>query len=168
MAINVVVGTERVIKNFTKLGRRVGKAANRGMLQGGLLIQREAQKLVPIDSGNLRASAYTLAAGPFSRPEIPKFTDTGNVSGIPRDVVEETYRYWAVNRVAKQYVGNNAARPRVRVGFTASYAQIVHDDLEVKHTTGEAEYLLKSVSRNSSKVQTFVTNHVKLELAKPL
>lgn len=167
MAISTVIGVEKTIKNFTKLGRAVGRAANRGMLQGGLLIQREAQKLVPIDSGNLRASAYTLAAGLFKRPNIPKFTSP-SPKGFPRDVVEETYLYWVANKEAKQYVGKNAAVPRARVGFTVSYAKDVHDDLEAAHNVGEAEFLLKSVLRNSPSVQTAVDREVKIELAKPV
>lgn len=45
----------KIITNAVKKGIKLGKA----LLLAGLRIQRESQKLVPIDTGNLRASAFT-------------------------------------------------------------------------------------------------------------
>jgi hypothetical protein len=38
---------------------RSGKTPNQAMLLAGLRLQRESQKLTPIDTGNLRNSAFT-------------------------------------------------------------------------------------------------------------
>lgn len=46
---------QRVIETAYKNGARLQDA----LVLGGLRIQREAQQLVPIDTGNLRASAFT-------------------------------------------------------------------------------------------------------------
>lgn len=36
-----------------------GKTMGQALLRAGLLLQRESQKLCPVDTGNLRASAFT-------------------------------------------------------------------------------------------------------------
>lgn len=44
------------------LNREVGKIVGRtiaGLLAGGLIIQAEAQRRVPVDTGNLKGSAFT-------------------------------------------------------------------------------------------------------------
>lgn len=43
-----------------------------GLLAAGLIIQRESQRLVPIKTGNLRASAYTRKS-----PNNPKVVEVG-------------------------------------------------------------------------------------------
>lgn len=55
----VVEGLDRVMGN---LNREVGKIVGRtiaGLLAGGLIIQAEAQRRVPVDTGNLKGSAFT-------------------------------------------------------------------------------------------------------------
>lgn len=52
-------GLEKVMSN---LNREIGKIKGRtiaGLLAGGLIIQAEAQRRVPVDTGNLKGSAYT-------------------------------------------------------------------------------------------------------------
>lgn len=44
-----------MIKVDLKAGRTMGQA----LLRAGLLLQRESQKICPVDTGNLRASAFT-------------------------------------------------------------------------------------------------------------
>lgn len=39
------------------------KAARRGLHKGGLIVQRQAQQWVPVDTGNLRGSAFTRVVG---------------------------------------------------------------------------------------------------------
>lgn len=58
-----VEGLDEVLKN---LNREVAGIEDRGMdglMAAGLYVQGEAQKLAPVDTGNLRASAYTRKAG---------------------------------------------------------------------------------------------------------
>lgn len=55
-------GLERV---FANLNREVSKVKGRtvaGLLAGGLIIQAEAQRRTPVDTGNLKGSAYTRKA----------------------------------------------------------------------------------------------------------
>jgi len=54
------------VKNLSAITKRLASklktsqsAVDRGMIKGGLLVQREAQRNVPVDVGNLKASART-------------------------------------------------------------------------------------------------------------
>lgn len=52
-------GLDEVMANFNK---QIGKIKGRtigGLLAGGLVIQAEAQRRTPVDTGNLKGSAYT-------------------------------------------------------------------------------------------------------------
>lgn len=42
---------------------RTGKGLRKGLYKAGLFLQRESQKIVPIDKGILRASAFTRMEG---------------------------------------------------------------------------------------------------------
>jgi hypothetical protein len=51
---------------FTKIerqGKQYRKGMDRGLKKAGLWLQRASQKIVPIDTGVLRASAFTRAEG---------------------------------------------------------------------------------------------------------
>ena len=48
-----------VIKSFGKEERRRGAAFEKGLVRGGLFIQRESQKIVPVEFGVLKNSART-------------------------------------------------------------------------------------------------------------
>jgi len=47
---------------------KVAKAVNLGLAAGALRLQREAQKRVPVDTGNLKSSAETRQAGTNRNP----------------------------------------------------------------------------------------------------
>jgi len=57
-----VKGMVKVLADLSKLGPVTEQGAFRGLLAGGLLIQRRAQKRTPVEYGLLRASAYTRKA----------------------------------------------------------------------------------------------------------
>lgn len=46
------------------------KGLSNGLKKAGLFLQRESQKLVPVDFGNLKASAFTRAQGSKTSPEV--------------------------------------------------------------------------------------------------
>lgn len=57
-----IEGTEQVLQNMNAKINEIRGVTIGGLLAGGLVVQREAQKRVPVDTGNLRASAYTRRA----------------------------------------------------------------------------------------------------------
>ena len=58
-----VQGVIEIQKAFNSHKKRSAKGLLVGLYQGGLFLQRESQKEVPVDTGALRASARTRAHG---------------------------------------------------------------------------------------------------------
>ena len=56
-----ITGVDSVIRKMRKSKKMTGKALEAGLKRGGLYVQRESQKVVPIDLGNLKNSAFTRA-----------------------------------------------------------------------------------------------------------
>ena len=54
-----IEGLKEVLRNLQLVHPSLGKAAERGLMRSGLLIQRESMQEVPVDMGNLKASAFT-------------------------------------------------------------------------------------------------------------
>ena len=58
-----ITGIKPVLANLKKADVSLGMRAALGLKAAGLFLQRESQRLVPVDTGNLKASAFTRAAG---------------------------------------------------------------------------------------------------------
>jgi len=98
-------GVRDIQRNLCKADSRIRKALERGVVKAGLYIQRESQRIVPVDTGNLKASAFTRKIG----------------SGVKFDVI---------------------------VGYTASYAIYVHENIEEKNK-GEPRPRRRGVDRGN-------------------
>lgn len=61
--VNTILGTKQVIANIRQKTVRMQAGYVTGLKLAGLFLQRESQKLVPVDTGNLKASAFTRASG---------------------------------------------------------------------------------------------------------
>jgi hypothetical protein len=58
-----VFGTDEIKKAMKKANKKLGHSARKGLIKGGLLLQRESQKVVPVEFGVLKNSAGTEAIG---------------------------------------------------------------------------------------------------------
>lgn len=106
--ITKVVGLENVTRNLNEEIKKLTRVTFAGLLDAGLQIQNVAQSRTPVDTGNLKASAYTRKA-----------------------------------------MGGRLA---VEIGFTASYAIYVHENLEARHTNGEAKFLERAILDNKDAI----------------
>jgi hypothetical protein len=88
MAAGKVVGLETVMRNLNAQIAQIKGDVLAGLMEAGLQVQRAAQQRVPVQTGNLKASAYTRK--------------------------------------------DPSGRPQVQVGFSASYALWVHENVEMK------------------------------------
>ncbi len=57
--LSKMTGMTQVLNNLKKATVQMGKKAERGLKKGGLFLQRESMKVVPVDLDNLRPSART-------------------------------------------------------------------------------------------------------------
>ena len=65
--VNGVRGLANVLSNLRAQTYIIPGQVNRGLYKAGLFLQAKSQKLVPVNTGNLKASAFTrLAAGRVS------------------------------------------------------------------------------------------------------
>ena len=75
-----ITGINTVIKNMKRYDDLQARGLRRGLIRGGLFLQREAQKIVPVDTGNLKASAGTRNVGSslYSPDIVVHFGDGAN------------------------------------------------------------------------------------------
>jgi len=87
--VAAVSGVREILANLAERNKRMAAGANRGLRLAGLLLQRESQRIVPVNFGVLKNSAFTRATGDGFKTEV-------------------------------------------NVGYTASYAMFVHENVEMK------------------------------------
>lgn len=129
MATVKLKGLDKVLSNLNVQIKKTKGATMAGLWDAGLQIQGAAQKRVPIDLGNLRGSAYTRAAG-GKMARLQKAPDSSIASDPSGAVAEST----------------------VEIGFTAYYAAFVHENLEARHTVGEAKFLEHAITDNQAAI----------------
>ena len=54
-----VTGVEAILRNLTRTKQQQAKGMERGLVKAGLMLQRASQKVVPVDTANLKKSAFT-------------------------------------------------------------------------------------------------------------
>ena len=60
----------KILRNIKKSDAMLMRRLGVGLKKGGLLLQRESQKIVPVDKGPLKASAFTRSIGTKKRPHV--------------------------------------------------------------------------------------------------
>ena len=58
-----IVGAKAVIANIKQRTARIGAGFSRGVTLAGLHLQKKSMEQVPVDTGNLKASAFTRRFG---------------------------------------------------------------------------------------------------------
>lgn len=58
-----IIGIKQLTKKLQDNGKSKGKGMRKGLYRAGLMLQRASQKLVPIDTSNLKNSASTRMEG---------------------------------------------------------------------------------------------------------
>lgn len=125
---NRLEGVNDVLGNLNEEIQGIENRSMKGLMKAGLRIQRESQKLAPVLTGNLKASAYTRRAGEFVRLDTP-----------------------SSSKAAPKPSGTVPPK-RVEIGFTAAYAAAVHENLESRHENGQAKYLETALRENKFKI----------------
>lgn len=69
-SIGKILTPESFLRALHEQGKKQEAALGRGLKKAGLFLQRESQKVVPVDFGNLKASAYTRSVGTLPAPEV--------------------------------------------------------------------------------------------------
>lgn len=64
MAVGKVQGLEKVVGNLNREVARIKTRTVAGLFRAGLILEAEAKRRVPVDTGNLKNSGYTRKASP--------------------------------------------------------------------------------------------------------
>ena len=110
-----ISGIKELQRAFKSVERQNAKGLEIGLKRAGLFLQRESQKIVPVEYGILKNSAFTRAEG----------------SGF--DTV-------------------------IRVGYEASYALFVHENLEARHAPGKQAKFLETPLREKRDEMAAIIN----------
>ena len=116
----VLTGVKATQANLRRKQAVIAKYLRRALIAEGLKIQAESQRMVPVDKGNLKGSAFTAWKG--GMPSAGKFEgeDAGTLAAGHAAAQQEA--------MAQIFEG-----VKVSVGYSAYYALFVHENLEAKH-----------------------------------
>lgn len=167
-----VEGTDRAIAKLKAKLEQYKVDSVEELVRVGLMIQRESQENIKddglIDTGNMRASGFTVWTGGKPVPPVP-FKDVGkknpnvNVNmDLLQAVHDQTTReaFVDVNDGMDVLVMNKAA---VFVGYGAYYALYVHEDGVSRRWTG-AKFLERAVNTMANKFGHMVLQGMKGKL----
>ena len=70
MIRKIVIGDDIVRQAIRKKEKEYEKQIERALIRVGLRLQRESQERVPVEYGNLKASAYTRPVGHGAKTEV--------------------------------------------------------------------------------------------------
>lgn len=161
MSINVT-GLKDVLRGLNKEVGKIRKGVAKGMVKGGVLILREANRLVPVDLGNLRESGFVVwtgaAAGVGSSPNF-RTEDDATPSAV--ESVSRIKRDHAQILSARRSEVNERGRFIVRLGYTAYYAIFVHEDMQARHRIGQAKFLDAAVQSTRQRVFSVIVSEAR-------
>ena len=147
-----VRGTDKTIDSLNKAIKKIRFRSKQGMIRAGFFIQREAQKITPVDLGNLRASASTVwDTGGGGKPAF---------KGDDAEELRQDHSSLVSSERAK--LSKNLWKPEVEVIYSAYYTIYVHENLEAAHSgRGEAQFLKKAIDRNRAKILAIIREEIK-------
>jgi len=133
----------------------VGEGLYQGLARVALDIQRDAQKGAPIDTGNLRGSAFTVGS---KRPGTARVHRTPK----PKRPAPEPQALENAVKEGKAFTSSRQG-PIVVTGFGATYAEVVHEgDPARSWHKGAPQFMTKAVEMNIPRAKLVI----EAELAK--
>ena len=143
-----ITGLQKVIVGLNKALKKVKNKTTAGMLEAAVLVKGESLRITPIDTGNLRNSAYITWGG-------GKVKTRGEMGGGSFDVNAE-----GGQKVAAEHSGKVEARkskrpkePFAEVGYTAYYAVDVHEAPPNRSfKVGQSKFLEQALRNNSRNI----------------
>lgn len=149
-----ITGRDQVLRNMQAALDKVRYGTEKGLVRAGMFIRGEATRRAPIDTGNLRNSAYVVSNSGTLHSGTPRF------SNARKDAGKQSVNFASAISEARARVAGK--QPCVEIGFATTYAAAVHEHTNVAHVTGEAKYLENAVKSNTSKIVDFVVQEARI------
>jgi len=139
------IGLNKVLKRLAASTVAYNELTRAGLIRAGFWILRESNKIVPVDTGNLRSSGFVI-------------WDKMGVKGAIGNPTGDTFRGKNGSKLSKEHgrkvsvekakLAHILGGTRVEVGYTAYYALYVHENPTAKHKQGKSyKFLEKAVAR---------------------
>jgi len=182
-------GLDKVLSNLNKEIRGIEGRTRQGLLAAALKVKRDAIKLAPVDTGNLRNSAYVIWGG--GRKTRSRVRRTGSEGTFKEDKskAKSTITGGLAQRmgidhqsVIAERQGVDSSSPFAEIGFTAFYALYVHENLTARHTkvdlvgrgrgreklrrivqAGQAKFLEQALLQNRNVILNTIKSHAKIK-----
>jgi len=153
-------GFDQVMKNLNKEIEGIKNRSLKGLIRAAILVRRDMEHTspkIPIDTGNLRASFYTVTSkGRITSGGTPAFKGEQAktlVANHPGEVNQ------ARSLIAQE------DRPAVALGFSAFYALFVHEMVgaNFRRPGSGAKFFESALKRNHKKIVKTIREEVKLK-----
>jgi hypothetical protein len=171
-----IVGLEEVVANLNREMSAIEGACLRGLVNAGIEIKRDAQKLTPVVVGNLRNSAYVTSPKRVEAGVSPDFKD-GDKPGLAVRLAAEH----AASVASSVLECRSTTRPEVHVGYSAYYAPWVHENPRAGATggrspagykyregtysvVGQCKFLQAAIENNVAKILSIVATYASKKL----
>lgn len=145
---------DQVMANLNKQIKKIEGRTQAGITAAGQFVRAEAQKRCPVDTGNLRNSAYVVTPGGRQIGGGPKFTGEmaeGLIAGHASAIEEAA-------RMAEELLGHEMY---AEIGFTAAYAVFVHE-IKKNYTVGDWKYLERALYDNQDRILHIISSRAKV------
>jgi len=153
-------GFDKVMRNLNKEIEGIKGRSLKGLIRAAILIRRDMEHTsprIPIDTGNLRASFYTVTSkGRITRGASPRFKGKQAktlAADHPGEVDE-----------ARKLIGQEG-RPAVALGFSAFYAFFVHEMVgaHFQRPGSGAKFFESALKRNHDKIVKVIQEEARLK-----
>jgi hypothetical protein len=150
-------GIQDVVGGLNKEFRKIENATPKGLIESGNLIRRETDNITPIKFGNLRASWFMVLKGKGD-VTMGKMTFKGKDAG--RDRSDRT-----IAIANAQSLISAINRPTIALGFSARYAEAVHENMSPKIKWSKAgtgpKFFEIAVNSNRNQILALMQKSVK-------
>lgn len=143
-------GMDQLLRNLNKEISGLKKRTLTGLIRGAIVIMNEADKMVPIDTSNLRHSFFIVTfRSPKDHSTIPnrfKGRDAGSMKAWHSKVIK------SLAQIAK--MTGSETYPMLIFGYSANYASFVHEkiDMTFRRPTAKPRWLFLAIQRNQDKI----------------
>ena len=166
MEVGGLKGVDDVMKNLNKELKNIKGRSTRGLLEAAYLVRRDMEPLIPVDTGNLRASWFvvvkglpTLNASPIFRIKEGKKPTASDIMQITELVISHT----AGVEMNKGIV-EAQQEPTLIMGFTANYAIFVHEMVGANFSRpgAQAKFFEMTLSKDQNAMLEIIRKHAEI------
>ena len=168
----------RTLHGIDRAARRIPFKSRKGLIRAGLYIQGESQKRTPVDTGNLRASAFTVWGPGKGTNFSPEFKQEGTKKIAQRDSQGRFAKSKVSSRRREEIAALEAGHAEfilaqssdlvgdvlegtieVRVGYGAYYALFVHEK-GVSRSQRGSKFLERALMENRAIIIRFIREEI--------